>query len=82
MPFSVPENKIGYGRGLSWKELGRPEVFLLSVAFLPFALPTGENTCNQSVGLAFHIMKTFFLKLSYLQKELKCTANNCGFAWV
>lgn len=28
--------------------------------FSAFTLPTGENTCNRSVGLPFHTMKTFF----------------------
>lgn len=59
MPFPAPENKIGCGCGLNWKELKGPEVLVLSSDFPAFALLTGENTCDWSVDLAFHAMKTF-----------------------
>jgi len=48
---------------VDWSELqGAKEARSISAisGFSAFALPTGENTCNQSVGLAFNIVKTFF----------------------
>lgn len=50
--------------------------------FSAFALPTDENTCNQSVGLAFWVMKTFFKRCHICNKNISVPliiVGLCGF---
>lgn len=81
--FSVPEDWTGYGAQSELEGTHQARsIPAVAGGSSAFALTPGEDTCNPSLSLAFHVMKTPFWKLPYLQKASEVEqASNGGFVW-